>query len=49
MGKAHPRNCGCNLCSKEKPFTSPEHLTSKIVAGEVVLFVGAGISTENRT
>ena len=49
MGKIHPRNCGCALCSKKKPFTSPEHLVSKIAAGEVVLFVGAGISTENRT
>jgi len=49
MGKIHLQNCGCALCSKEKPFTCPEHLVSKIAAGEVVLFVGAGISTENRT
>lgn len=49
MGKIHPQSCGCAHCSKEKPFSSPEHLVSKFVAGEVVLFVGAGISTENRT
>jgi NAD-dependent SIR2 family protein deacetylase len=49
MGKLHSKNCGCAHCSKEKPFTPPEHLISKVAAGEVVLFVGAGISTENRT
>jgi NAD-dependent SIR2 family protein deacetylase len=49
MGKAHPQNCGCAFCSKEKPFVSSEHLLSAIASGDVVLFVGAGISTENST
>src|SRR5205814_6786283 len=49
MGNTHPRNCGCAICSGQKPFTPPDHLLSAIAAGDVVLFVGAGISTENRT
>jgi thiamine pyrophosphate-dependent acetolactate synthase large subunit-like protein len=46
MKKAHPKNCGCAQCSDKKPFVPPEHLLSKIAAGEVVLFVGAGIGAQ---
>lgn len=49
MKRSHPKECECAVCSKEKPFVAPEHLLSQIAAGNVVLFVGAGISTENRT
>jgi hypothetical protein len=47
--RVHPQDCVCAICSKRKPFVVPEHLLSVLASGEVVLFVGAGISTENRT
>jgi NAD-dependent SIR2 family protein deacetylase len=47
--KKHLNGCVCAHCSNEKQFTPPEHLLAKIAAGEVVLFAGAGISTENPT
>lgn len=47
MLKPHPKNCGCPRCSSDKDFILPEHLLEKIKNDEIVLFVGAGISTEN--
>lgn len=49
MKKKHSPGCGCAYCDKNKPFTPPEHLISSIASGDVVVFVGAGISTENPT
>lgn len=49
MKKKHLPGCGCAYCDKQKPFTPPEHLISSMAAGDVVVFVGAGISTENPT
>lgn len=47
MSKPHSVDCRCVQCSNDKPFTASEHLLSAFKSGEVVLFVGAGISTEN--
>jgi NAD-dependent SIR2 family protein deacetylase len=49
MPKKHQANCGCAVCNKRKPFSFPEHLLDAVSSGDVVPFVGAGISTENRT
>jgi NAD-dependent SIR2 family protein deacetylase len=49
MAKIHPEDCICSRCSNRKQFTPSEHLLAKMAAGEVVLFAGAGISTENPT
>jgi len=38
----------CPCCRNEKEFALPEHLFEKIKNEEVVLFVGAGMSTENK-
>lgn len=45
----HPNDCVCAICSNNKSFTPPSHLIEKLSQGEVVLFAGAGISTENKT
>lgn len=49
MKKPHPNDCVCAICANEKDFSFPEHLLDKIASGDVVVFAGAGISTENRT
>jgi NAD-dependent SIR2 family protein deacetylase len=46
---AHPTDCACAFCRNDKDFVAPDHLVEKIAAGEVVIFAGAGISTENKT
>jgi hypothetical protein len=46
--KPHPTDCGCAFCRNDKKFSAPQHLIEKISAGEVVLFAGVGISTENK-
>lgn len=45
----HSRECVCAICRIEKEFVPPSHLTEKLSEGEVVVFAGAGISTENKT
>jgi SIR2-like domain len=40
-------DCGCAYCKSEKGFSFPRDLLDRIVAGDVVVFAGAGISTEN--
>ena len=44
----HPNNCDCPICGDDKDFTIPDELLTKIENGDVVLFAGAGISTENK-
>jgi hypothetical protein len=39
--------CECRFCKNEKDFDPQRHLLEKFEKNEVVLFVGAGISTEN--
>ena len=48
MSKAPKRNSGCPHCEDEQPFDLPQHLLEKFKTGDVVLFVGSGISTENK-
>jgi NAD-dependent SIR2 family protein deacetylase len=48
MAKPAPRECECVYCRTKKPFVAPDHLIEQIVAGNVVIFAGAGISTENK-
>src|SRR5258708_6812861 len=49
MGNIHPDDCVCAYCRNNKPFVTPQHLLEKVAKGEVVVFAGAGISTENKT
>lgn len=39
--------CECAYCKNEKDFTFPRELLERISDGNVVIFAGAGISTEN--
>ncbi|MCP4616485.1 MAG: hypothetical protein GY844_08600 [Bradyrhizobium sp.] len=48
MSDPHPADCVCAACGNDKDFSFPEQLLDKIADGEVILFAGAGISTENR-
>ncbi len=40
--------CKCALCQNDLPFELPSHLVEQLLQGNVVLFAGAGISTENK-
>jgi len=41
--------CECAYCKNDKGFAPQEHLLEKLQKSEVILFVGAGISTENKS
>jgi hypothetical protein len=41
-------HCDCSFCKHNHPFDIPEDLLDSFLEGEVVLFAGSGISTENR-
>lgn len=41
-------DCQCAFCKDNKPFQLPQHLIDQLLDGNVVLFAGAGISTENQ-
>lgn len=45
---SHTANCKCEDCLRNLAFSIPIHLAEDFVAGKVVLFAGAGISTENK-
>jgi len=40
--------CECTLCKSNKPFDIPEEIIGAAEKGDLVLFCGAGISTENK-
>jgi hypothetical protein len=40
--------CQCAFCKNNMAFSIPEHLLQELRRGNVVVFAGAGISTENR-
>jgi hypothetical protein len=44
----HPLACPCEFCRDKLPFEIPDDLYENFVTGNVVLFVGAGVSTETR-
>ena len=41
-------NCECVFCKNNKPFEMPKEIIEASKSGELVLFCGAGISTENK-
>lgn len=41
-------NCGCAICKDNKPFDFPQEIIEAAVNGDLVLFCGAGISTEGK-
>jgi NAD-dependent SIR2 family protein deacetylase len=48
MAKHKLKTCECALCRNDKDFTVPEHLIEQISKGNVIVFAGAGISTESK-
>lgn len=42
-------NCNCMICKNNKPFEMPEDIIEACEKGNLVLFCGAGISTESKT
>lgn len=40
--------CECTICKNNKPFTFPKEIIDATLNGELVLFCGAGISTEGK-
>jgi len=44
----HPGSCDCYVCQRRQDFVLSEELLDEILAGDVTLFVGSGVSTENR-
>lgn len=40
-------NCNCDYCKNDLPFVLPEEVIEATKRGNLVLFAGAGISTEN--
>ena len=43
-----PVDPGCDLCKNNLPFEVPASLLDAFIAGKVVVFAGAGVSTESR-
>lgn len=41
-------NCNCALCSSNKPFDLPDELLNAAINNDLVLFCGAGTSTEKK-
>lgn len=39
---------GCAVCGENHPFDMPPELVSAALSGDLVIFAGAGISTESR-
>ncbi len=42
-----PMKCECHICRNNLPFEIPSELIESLVDGNLVLFAGAGVSTEN--
>ncbi len=40
-------NCDCEFCKFNFPVSLPKHLLDALMAGELAIFAGAGISTES--
>lgn len=41
-------NCNCSMCKDYKPFDMPEEIINEAIDGNLVVFCGAGISTESK-
>jgi hypothetical protein len=46
---SHHEGSNCEFCREFKEFVLPDHLLDALSQGNVVVFAGAGISTESRT
>jgi NAD-dependent SIR2 family protein deacetylase len=46
MSRNKLKTCECALCRNDKDFTFSKHLIEQIAEGNVIVFAGAGISTE---
>ncbi|MCR5636692.1 MAG: SIR2 family protein [Clostridiales bacterium] len=42
-------NCECAICKSNKPFDMPKEIVEAAIKGDLVLFCGAGISTESKS
>jgi hypothetical protein len=42
------KTCECNICSNNLPFEMPNEIIDALISGDLVLFAGAGISTETK-
>lgn len=42
-------NCECIICSNNLPFEMPNEIIESLIKGDLVLFAGAGISTETKS
>lgn len=42
-------NCNCAICKNHRPFNMPKEIVESCEEEKLVLFCGAGISTENKT
>ena len=40
--------CECSICKNNIPFDLPKEIVEAALKGDLVLFCGAGISTENK-
>lgn len=49
MEKNLKMNCECAICENNKPFELPKEIIEATIEGNLVLFCGAGISTEGKT
>jgi hypothetical protein len=48
QGKKRKRLCECAICRNSHDFDMPEHLLEELYNSRVVIFAGAGVSTENK-
>lgn len=49
MKKKVKKFCECDICRNELPFDLPTEIIDATLSGDLVIFAGAGISTENYT
>lgn len=43
------KNCECQICKNNLPFEIPEEIIDALINRNLVLFAGAGISTETKS
>jgi hypothetical protein len=48
LHRAEDAECQCFWCRQDRPFELPESLAKAVLEGDLVIFAGAGISTESR-
>jgi len=48
VNKINYMNCNCEMCKQDKDFEIPGKLLESLIKNEVIIFAGAGVSTENK-